>query len=65
MAARRVEHGTAGSGCAVTVEKEDDSGRVVVRPPVSGGAALGDRAHVVPAVEATAAVERGGGDEEG
>ena len=56
MAARRVEHGTVGSGCAVAVEKEDGSGQAVVRPLVSGCAASGDRAHMVPAVEVKAAV---------
>jgi hypothetical protein len=56
MAARQAEHGTTGSSCAVTVEKEDASGRTAVQPLVSGCAAPGDRAHVVPTVEVKAAV---------
>jgi hypothetical protein len=42
LEAKRVEHCTAGSGCAIVVENEDDSGRVAVRPPLSGGAAPDD-----------------------
>ena len=48
LVVRRAEHCTAGSSCAVKVEKEDGSGRAAVQPPMSGCAALGDRAHAVP-----------------
>jgi hypothetical protein len=48
MTAKQEEHDTVGSGCAVAVEKEDNSGRAVVRPPVSSCAAPGDRAQAVP-----------------
>jgi hypothetical protein len=39
----QTEHCTAGSGCAVTMEKEDGSGRAVAWPPVSGCAAPSER----------------------
>jgi hypothetical protein len=44
LAARRAEHCTAESSCAVSVKNEDDSGRAAARPPVSGRAAPRDRA---------------------
>jgi hypothetical protein len=33
LVAGRAEHYTVGSGCAVAVEKEDDSGQAATRPP--------------------------------
>jgi hypothetical protein len=58
LAARRAEHCTTRSGCGIAVEKEDGSGQVAMRPPVSGYTTPGDRMHAVPPASGAC----GGGD---